>query len=374
MLGTSRDPCRSLARPRVLHTVVHRLCAESGQACAMRGEARCRVRGGGRPGHVLPTAHIVPRSVAAADPPYGCILVGSGGTHPGLRSFDPSAGRRVPLHSRSRRLLLACLRSAAVVRPSDMTAGSTSRVAEDVRHRGGDLTRPSGARRVEAHLPAEQPAPSQDARFPPAHAHPRRPGDPRGTTAQGSLRAVSLTFGAARSAEDASLRRVRGGRATRRKGWPDDSRGALPSPPGAAGHPCGHGGRAVRRRCGGPQQGPTSVARCGARAAVIPPGWCGRRRARPPAGRRGWLRDPELGLHLGPGLGGGAVDAGGGPVTKRLMDAPVKSARAVSAESTEAEAAVPPTVVGSTVVGPTAGPDGCGPDAAGLTVRRTSHP
>lgn len=51
----------------------------------------------------------------------------------------------------------------------------------------------SGARRVQAHFPAEQPAPSQDARLPPAHADACGPSDHRGAPAQGPQRALGLT-------------------------------------------------------------------------------------------------------------------------------------------------------------------------------------
>src|SRR3954447_26743248 len=37
----------------------------------------------------------------------------------------------------------------------------------------------------QAHVPAEQPAPAQDPRFSPAHAHPRRPRDPVQPSSQG---------------------------------------------------------------------------------------------------------------------------------------------------------------------------------------------
>jgi ribonuclease P protein component len=45
----------------------------------------------------------------------------------------------------------------------------------------------------QADVPAEQPSASEDARVPPAHAHARRPGDPRSPAVQGPLAAVRLT-------------------------------------------------------------------------------------------------------------------------------------------------------------------------------------
>lgn len=47
--------------------------------------------------------------------------------------------------------------------------------------------------REQAYVPAEQPSPSQGARFPPAHAHPRRSRHPLGTPPQGPQRAFGLT-------------------------------------------------------------------------------------------------------------------------------------------------------------------------------------
>jgi ribonuclease P protein component len=47
--------------------------------------------------------------------------------------------------------------------------------------------------REQAHLPAEQPPPGEDARLPAAHAHPCRTGDHRCSSPQGTRRAVGLT-------------------------------------------------------------------------------------------------------------------------------------------------------------------------------------
>ena len=50
-----------------------------------------------------------------------------------------------------------------------------------------------GVPREQAHVPAEQPPPVEDPRLPAADAHPRRPGDPRRSSAQGSREALRLT-------------------------------------------------------------------------------------------------------------------------------------------------------------------------------------
>lgn len=47
--------------------------------------------------------------------------------------------------------------------------------------------------REQAHLPAQQPSPGQDPRFPSSHAHPCRSRHPGRPSAQGSRRAVGLT-------------------------------------------------------------------------------------------------------------------------------------------------------------------------------------
>ncbi len=49
--------------------------------------------------------------------------------------------------------------------------------------------------REQADLPAEQPPSREDARFPPAHAHPRRPRHPRRSSPQGPRRALGLRPG-----------------------------------------------------------------------------------------------------------------------------------------------------------------------------------
>ena len=45
----------------------------------------------------------------------------------------------------------------------------------------------------QADVPAEQPSAGEDARFPPAHAHPGRAGDPRKASGQGPRATVGLT-------------------------------------------------------------------------------------------------------------------------------------------------------------------------------------
>ncbi len=50
-----------------------------------------------------------------------------------------------------------------------------------------------GVPREQAHVPAEHPPPGQDPRLPAAHADPRRPGDPRRSSAQGSREPLRLT-------------------------------------------------------------------------------------------------------------------------------------------------------------------------------------
>jgi ribonuclease P protein component len=51
---------------------------------------------------------------------------------------------------------------------------------------------PTWSSSEQAHVPAEQSAPREDAWFPAAHAHPGRPGGPRGSSAQGPRTAECL--------------------------------------------------------------------------------------------------------------------------------------------------------------------------------------
>ncbi len=84
----------------------------------------------------------------------------------------------------------ACPRRSSLARgwavPAELVTAS---------HPGGRPEDPIQRRvtREQAYLPAEQPSPSQGSRFPPAHAHPRGPGDPVDSSPQGPQEPGGLT-------------------------------------------------------------------------------------------------------------------------------------------------------------------------------------
>ena len=86
-------------------------------------------------------------------------------------------------------------------RPADQPPGTAVGSAPSLPARPARVRPPAGAHRrcrvvgvprEQAHVPAEQPSPVQDPRLPAADAHPRRPGDPRRSSAQGSREALRL--------------------------------------------------------------------------------------------------------------------------------------------------------------------------------------
>ena len=103
------------------------------------------------------------------------------------RRFDPVERQRVPLAGHPVSTGAACPCSCALVggRCQPKGAGGTLRSeALPIRRRGCPVT-PWREAREQAYVPAEQPPPSQGARVPPAHAHPRRPRHPVLASSQG---------------------------------------------------------------------------------------------------------------------------------------------------------------------------------------------
>ncbi len=97
----------------------------------------------------------------------------------GAARFDPLGGNRVAWVCRPGRL----------VPPVPCSSVRTRRA-----HPGHHSVPPStsGDTREQAYVPAEQPSSCEDARFPPAHADPRRPVHPRGSSHQGTQAARGL--------------------------------------------------------------------------------------------------------------------------------------------------------------------------------------
>ena len=171
-----------------------------------------------------------------------------------------------------------------------------------------------GVPREQAHVPAEQPPPVQDPRLPAADAHPRGPGDPRRSSAQGSREALRLTCCPRRHA-------CAGVRSSPRSSGPADAPGdrpwcsttspngprrrpavRRPMPDAAAGRCAGRfRGRQGRRQLGGPPPGDPAAARRGPGGAAPaarrrPTWWSGPGPRRPTAASAVLRRDLASGL------------------------------------------------------------------------------
>jgi hypothetical protein len=98
-----------------------------------------------------------------------------------------STGAPCPHDARGRR----CCPWSATASSSSTHAQHRAPAAAHPDH--APLATPTEIRREQAHVPAEQPPPSQGARLPPADAHPRGPVDPVRASAQGSRQARGLS-------------------------------------------------------------------------------------------------------------------------------------------------------------------------------------
>ena len=183
---------RASLRPGSLHTFVHRLCNVEG--CPVGVLLR---RPDGSPEEATLTTDdaleqpVVHRVTSRNPQPRGVLvatrrglgsaaaLLGGILTGHGLGpQIDPHRGHHVPLAGRYRVDQCRALTSAA--------EGTGCTPCPGLIPGRPDLIPPERSEHVEqAHLPAEQPSATQDPWLPPAHAHPRRPGDPLRASAQG---------------------------------------------------------------------------------------------------------------------------------------------------------------------------------------------
>ena len=117
--------------------------------------------------------------------------------------FDPVSSQRVPLAGHHSLVLEAPIRSRPVPHVHDaLTARVGGRCQPNWLPRPVRVDRPEEPKqwrvtREQAYVPAEQPSPAQGARFPPAHAHPRRPRHPVRPPSQGPQQPGSLTVATA---------------------------------------------------------------------------------------------------------------------------------------------------------------------------------
>jgi ribonuclease P protein component len=110
--------------------------------------------------------------------------------------FDPVSGGRVPLGGHPVSTGAACPQQG---RQDGLSCGWAVPAERPAAHLHPVWTRPKKliwhrrTSREQAYLSAEQPSPSQGARFPPAHAHPRGSQHPVGAPPQGSQQPGRLT-------------------------------------------------------------------------------------------------------------------------------------------------------------------------------------